>query len=109
MLVLPSRSTFDAAEAAFADETRFGAFACDRALAPAVLDFDPVDLLRIVLDALFAVRLPVTSLFLVIMRLTVVHCERAEYGKRSADLLSVLFSNQKEATPAIILVKIEQL
>ena len=60
LLLRPSRNTFDAADAARADETLFGAFVWANALPADVLDFEPVDLLRIVLDALDAAFLPVT-------------------------------------------------
>jgi hypothetical protein len=60
VLVRPSLSVFDAAEAAFAEVTLLGAFRCERALPPAALDLVPVDPLRIVFDAAVAARRPVT-------------------------------------------------
>lgn len=69
LLVRPSSKTFEAAEAALADVCFAGAFRCDNALPPAVFDFEPVDLLRIVLDALLAAVLPVTFLFVAIIGL----------------------------------------
>jgi len=54
LLVRLSRNTFEAADAAFDDVTFFGAFVCDSALPPAVLDFLPVLELRSVFEALDA-------------------------------------------------------
>ena len=63
LLVRPSRSVFEAAEAALGDVTFLGAFRCDSALPPAVFDVFPVDLLRRVLDALVAALPPVVFRF----------------------------------------------
>jgi len=60
LLVRPSLSTLDAALPARLEVCFAGAFRCESALPPAVLDFEPVDLLRIVLDAAEAARRPVT-------------------------------------------------
>jgi hypothetical protein len=54
LLVRPSRNTLDAAVAAEAEVTFFGALVCDNALAATVLDFDAVLVLVIVFDALVA-------------------------------------------------------
>lgn len=66
LLVLPSWRTFDAAIAALGDVCFLGAFVCDNALPAAVLDFDAVDLLRSVVDALLATLLLVTFVFFAI-------------------------------------------
>lgn len=65
LLVRPSRSIFDAADAALGDVTFLGALRCDNALPPAVFDFCPVDLLRSVLDALLAALAPVVFRFVI--------------------------------------------
>lgn len=62
LLVLPSRSVFDAAEAAFLEVCRFGVPVCDRALPAAFLDVFPVDLEVRVFDALEAAFFPVVFL-----------------------------------------------
>lgn len=49
--VLPSLKVFDAADAAGALVTFFGALVCDRAEPAAVLELSPVDFGRITLDA----------------------------------------------------------
>lgn len=64
LLVRPSRSVFEAADAAVWLVCLAGALRCDRALPPAVFDASPVDLLESVLDALVAAGLLVTLRFL---------------------------------------------
>ena len=59
-LVRPSRSVFEAAVAALAEETRLGALVWDRALPADVLDVLPVPELLRVADAARAAFLPVT-------------------------------------------------
>jgi len=58
--VRPSRSAFEAADAAGADVTFLGALRWDNALPPADLDAAPVESLRSVFDAALAAREPVT-------------------------------------------------
>jgi hypothetical protein len=60
LLVRPSRSTEDAALAAFSDVTFFGALACASALAAAVFDLVEVLGLRRVRDAFLATSVLVT-------------------------------------------------
>ena len=72
LLVLPSRRTLDAALAALFEVTFLGAFVWDRALPAEVLDFDPVDLLRSVLDALLAAFGLVTFDFAIFILLNVI-------------------------------------
>ena len=64
LLVRPSESVFEAAEAAFLPVCFFGAPVCDNALAAADLDFLPVDLEVSVFEAFLATDLLVTLLFL---------------------------------------------
>lgn len=66
LLVLPSRRTAEAMEAAFADVVLAGALRCDNALPPAVLDFEPVEELLIVLEPADAACLPVTLVAIVL-------------------------------------------
>lgn len=60
LLVLPSPNVLDAAEAAFGEVCFEGDFVCDRALAAEVFDFEAVDLLVNVFEALLADFFPVT-------------------------------------------------
>lgn len=53
-------------DAAFADVVLAGALRCDNALPPAVLDFEPVEELLIVLEPADAACLPVTLVVIVI-------------------------------------------
>jgi hypothetical protein len=59
LLVRPSRSTSDAAAAAFFDVFLAGAPVCESALPAADFDLAPVDLLLKVLEAAFAAFAPV--------------------------------------------------
>ena len=63
LLVLPSRSVFEAALAAFDDVCLAGDFLWERALPAADFDFELVFLLLRVFDALLAAFRPVTFLF----------------------------------------------
>ena len=73
LLVLPSRRTLDAALAALFEVTFFGAFVWDRALPAEVLDVDPVDLFRSVLDAFLAAFGLVTFDFAIFILLNVIY------------------------------------
>lgn len=64
LLVLPSRSVFEAADAAFADVCLLGALCCDNALPAAFFEVEPVDVPLSVFEALLAAFLPVTFLFM---------------------------------------------
>jgi len=69
LLVRPSRSVLDAAEAAFELVCFAGALCCDKALPAADFDFPPVDFERIVFEALLAAFLLVTFLFTITLTL----------------------------------------
>lgn len=64
-LVRPSRKVLDAAEAAFVEETRFGAFVWDNALPAEVFDFLLVSDARRADDAALAAFFPVTLVAMV--------------------------------------------
>lgn len=87
-LVLPSRSTCDAAVAAPADVVFGGALTCDRALPAADFEPAPVEPLRRTLDALVAAFAPVTLVVISVDSYVVV-VENASARTRS-DLRVVL-------------------
>lgn len=62
----PSRSVFDAADAAFLEVTFFGAFRCESALPAEDFDARPVDFPRNVLEALLAAGFLVVLLFAIL-------------------------------------------
>lgn len=64
-LVRPSRSTFDALDAAPDEVTLLGAATCESALPAAVFEFLPVEPFAKTCDALWAAFGPVTLLFMV--------------------------------------------
>ena len=66
LLVRPSRSVFDAADAALLEVTFFGAFRCDSALPAEDFDVRPVDFPRNVLEALLAAGFLVVLLFAIL-------------------------------------------
>jgi len=68
LLLRPSLSVFDAAEAALALVCFAGALVWDNALAAAVFDFTPVDPLLNVLEALLAAFDPVTLRVILFLR-----------------------------------------
>jgi len=68
LLLRPSLSVFDAAEAALALVCFAGALVWDSALAAAVFDFTPVDPLLNVLEALLAAFGPVTLRVILFLR-----------------------------------------